>query len=218
MKIGVLVEGDAEFHALPNLWPRLGSPHQILGPLKCGIQPFANPAQMALMASKKFPILLFSWKVDAIVILIDKETRQDCTGELVQAVERQCRERLAALSKTVSLSVVFKVSKFENWTASDPNALRALPGMFENVERIEKQVAPNRADTVDALGLLKTCARKSYDKVGGAVAICKQLDPVRAAANSRSFRKLLKVLECSGAAPEDRSPGQARRSGRPRKR
>lgn len=217
MKIGVLVEGDAEFHALPNLWPRLGSPHQILGPLKCGIQPMAPLAQIALVASKKFPILL-SKGVDWIVILIDKETRQDCTGELVQAVERQCRERLAALSKTVSLSVVFKVSKFENWTASDPEALRALPGMFENVERIEKQVAPNRADAVDALGLLKSCARKGYDKVRGGVAICKQLDPVRAAANSRSFRKLLKVLECPGAAPEDRSLGATRRSGRPRKR
>jgi hypothetical protein len=215
MKIGVLVDGRAEYYALPHLLPRLGSPHQLLTPLVCDIQPFASPAQMALAASKKFPILL-SKGVDSIVVLIDKETRLDCTGELVQAIEREMRARLD--SKDVRLSVVLKVSKFENWTASDPDALRALPRMFENVERIEKQVAPNRADAVDALGLLKSCARKGYDKVRGGVAICEKLDPVRAAANSRSFRKLLKVLECPAAGSEDRSPGQARRSGRARRR
>jgi hypothetical protein len=215
MKIGLLVDGRTEYYALPHLLPRLGSSHQILAPLVCDIQPFASPALMAHVASKRFPILLKD-KVDWILVLIDKETRQDCTGELVQVIEREMRSRLD--SKEVGLSVVLKVSKFENWTASDPDALRALPGMFEKVERIEKQVAPNRADAVDALSLLKSCARKSYHKVDSAVAICKQLDPVRAAANSRSFRKLLKVLECPGAAPEDRSPGQARRSGRPRKR
>lgn len=217
MKIGLLVDGRAEYYALPHLLPRLGAPHQLLAPLVCDIQPFASPAQMALAASKKFPILL-SKGVDSIIVLIDKETRQDCMGDLVPAVEREARERLVVLSTTVSLSVVFKVSKFENWTASDPDALRALPGMFENVERIERQVAPNRADTVDALGLLKSCARKGYDKVRGGLAICEKLDPVRAAANSRSFRKLLKVLECPGAGSEDRSPGQVRGSGRARKR
>lgn len=207
MKIGLLVDGRAEYYALPHLLPRLGSPHQLLAPLVCDIQPFASPGLMAHVASKQFPILL-SKGADSIVVLIDKETRPDCTGELVQAIEREMRGRLD--SEEVRLSVVLKVSKFENWIASDPEALRALSGMFENVERIERQVAPNRADAVDAYGLLKSCARKGYHKVDGAVAICKQLDPVRAAVNSRSFRKLLKVLECPGAAPL--------RSGRPRKR
>jgi len=217
MKIGLLVDGRAEYYALPHLLPRLGSPHQLLAPLVCDIQPFASPALMAHVASKQFPILL-SKGVDSIVVLIDKETRPDCTGELVQVIEREMRTRLVVHSEEAGLSVVLKVSKFENWTASDPEALRALSGMFENVERIEKQVAPNRADAVDALSLLKSCARKGYHKVDGGVAICKQLDPVRAAANSRSFRKLLKVLECPGVGSEGRSPGAARHSGRPRKR
>lgn len=55
--------------------------------------------------------------------------------------------------------------------------------------------ATNRADAVDALGLLKTCSKdRTFDKVRDGVAICKVLEPVRAAANSRSFRKLLKEL------------------------
>ena len=84
---------------------------------------------------------------------------------------------------------------FENWLVADPQALRELPGLFEQVERIERQVAPNRADSVNALELLKGCSKqKGYAKVAGAVAICKKLDPMRAAINSRSFRKLLKTL------------------------
>src|SRR5215218_4451722 len=93
MKIGLLVDGRAEFEGLPHLLPRLRSPHQVLLPLVCDIQPFARPAQMALVASKRFPILLAKG-AEAIVVLIDKETRQDCTVELVQAVEREARLRL----------------------------------------------------------------------------------------------------------------------------
>ena len=85
-------------------------------------------------------------------------------------------------------------------------ALReAVSGLFEKVERIERQVSKGRADAADALGLLKACTvRRSYDKVEGAVAICKQLEPARAAENSRSFRKLLKVLGCAQEAPTPR--------------
>lgn len=203
MKIGVLVEGQAEFRGLPFLLPRLGSPHQVLSPLVCNIHPFASPAQMALAASKRFPILLAKG-AESIVILFDKETRQDCTVELVQAVERETRMRLQEFSSTVGLQVVLKVSMFENWLVSDPQAVGGVTGLFENVERIEKQVK-GRADAVDALGLLKACSRQRiYDKVEGAVAICKKLDPARAAENSRSFRKLLKVLEVRQEPPRPR--------------
>jgi hypothetical protein len=211
MKIGVLVEGQAEFRGLPLLLPRLGSPHQVMSPLVCNIHPFASPAQIALAASKRFPILLAKG-AESIVILFDKETRQDCTVELVRAVERESRTRLQEFSSTIELQVVLKVSMFENWLVSDPQAVGDIAGLFENVERMEKQVK-GRADAVDAVGLLKACSRQRiYDKVEGAVAICKRLDPVRAAENSRSFRKLLKVLE----VPQETS--RPRRSSRSTKR
>lgn len=212
MKIGLLVDGRAEYYSLPLLLPRLGSPHQILTPLVCDIQPFASAAQMALAASKRFSILLAKG-AESIVILIDKETRPDCTVELVQAVEREARARLKNFSSTVGLQVVFKVSMFENWLAADPAALSGLPGLFEHVERIERQVSGGRADSVNALDLFKACSKqRSYDKVSGAVAICKGLDPVRAAGNSRSFRKLLKTLGCpQGDSPRGAPRRKARR-------
>jgi len=204
MKIGLLVDGRAEYYGLPHVLPRLGSPHQVLSPLVCDIQPFASPAQMALAASKRFQILLAKG-AESIVVLIDKETRPDCTVELVRAVEREARTRLREISATVDLQVVLKVSMFENWLIADPEALGGLAGLFEKVERIEKQVVKGRADSADALGLLKACSRERvYDKVKGATAICPRLDPTRAAGNSRSFRKFLKTLEVPQRGPSPR--------------
>lgn len=205
MKIGLLVEGEAEFHALPELLPRLVTRHKVLNPLLCPMQPTATPAQIAHVAAKRFPILL-SRGVGLIVLLIDKETRPECSGELAQQIEREAQGRL----KVANVRVVLKVTKLENWLVADPQALRELPGLFKDVERIEKQVA-GRADTVDAHTLLKTCSRKpSYDKKVGAIEICKKLDPERARKNSRSFRKLLKTLGCA-EPPVETARGRSRR-------
>src|SRR5262249_5582302 len=146
VRIGLLVDGHAEMVGLPGLFPRINTPHQILRPLRCDIQPIAPPAQMALAASKQFPILL-KWRVDRIVLLIDKETRQECTVELVREIERLARARLAKLTHRIGLEVVLKVSKLENWLVADPQALHELPKLVENSAQIAKQVK-GRADAV----------------------------------------------------------------------
>jgi hypothetical protein len=159
-----------------------------------------------LAASKRFPILL-DRGAEFIVVLFDKETRQDCTVELVRAVEREARIRLQELSSTVKLQVVLKVTMFENWLIADPEALRELKGLFENVDRIEKRVVTGRADAVDALNLLKACSRQRiYDKPEGSIAICKRLNTTRAAENSRSFRKFLKALGVPQKESQPRRP------------
>jgi len=207
MKIGLLVDGQAEFQGLRHLLPRLGSPHQILPPLYCDIQPFSNPAQMALRAKKKFPILL-ARGAEKILILIDKESRPECTGDLVRQIENASRAQLSALAPEVDLGVVLKVSTLENWLIADPLALRDLPGLVENPDRIQKQVT-GRADAVDALGLLKSCWRKRpFNKPECAVAICRRMDPTRAAKNSRSFRKFLKTLGHPDYPAEISPPGR----------
>src|ERR1700681_149450 len=122
MKIGLLVDGRGEDYGFPYVLPRLGSPHQVLAPLVCDIQPFATPGQMALAASKKFPILL-SKGVEAIVVIIDKETRPDCTGELAQAVEREAKTRLANFTSSVNVLVVFKRHQLEKLVVGDRHTL-----------------------------------------------------------------------------------------------
>lgn len=210
MKIGLIVEGDAEYHALPNLLPRVASPHTILRPLRCPVDPKSPPALIAhVAATKSFPILIAKG-VDLIVLLLDKENRPECTIELVQEIEREARSRL---DEKVDLRVVLKVTKLENWLVADPLVLLDLPGLFEreHAERIEKQVA-GRADAVDAYDLLKKCSppKRAYDKKKGAIEICKKLDPERARKNSRSFRKLLKTLGCP-EPPADTMRGRVRR-------
>ena len=211
MKIGILVEGEGEFHGFPHLILRLSSQHTILPRpwFYNKIQPQDTPAQIAYSASKKFSILLAKG-VTLIVIVIDKESRSECTGELAAAIEKEAKKRLASFTDSADVRVVLKVTKLENWLVADPQALRELKGLFENVERIEKQVT-GRADSVDAHALLKTCSRKqSYDKKAGAIEICKKLDPERARRNSRSFRKLLKTLGCA-EPPAETARGRSRR-------
>jgi Domain of unknown function (DUF4276) len=192
--IGLIVDGHAELEGLPYVLSRLGIRHQILKPLRCDLQPTSSPTRMASEASRHFTYFLRR-KVDRIVLLIDKEARAECTGELAQEIEREARAKLAHLSASIDLFVVLKVTKLENWLVADPEALTALPGLIKKPERIAKQVAGGRADAVDALTLLKNgWAKKGFKKPACAVAIFRKLDPVRAAANSRSFRKLLKTL------------------------
>lgn len=211
MRIGLLVDGQAEYQGLRELRDRLClPPHLIVQVLYCDLQPHSTPAQIAYVAAKRFRILEKD-RVDTVVLLLDKEDRQDCTVELAEAIRREAASRLALLPVPAQVHVVLKVSKLENWLVADPQALRELPGLFEDVDRIERQVAPGRADQVDALTLLRGCSRKRvYVKTDGAAAICRKLDPARAAANSRSFRKLLKVLEHPAGLPP-RQPARRRR-------
>jgi Domain of unknown function (DUF4276) len=200
MRIGLLVDGRGEYHGLREIRQRL-SPHPIVEVLLCDLQPKSTPAQMALAASKKAPILELR-TVDAIVLLVDKEDRSECTGELAAAIQSAASSRLKSLGIGVPVHVVLKVSKLENWLVADPQALRELAGLFDDVDRIERQVAGGRADSVDASALLRGCARRgNFEKVRETLAICRKLDPARAATNSRSFRKFLKVLEHPAGLP-----------------
>jgi hypothetical protein len=211
VKIGVLVDGQAEFRGLPHLLQRIVTPHQILSqPLYCDIQPFATPAQMALAASKRFPLLIRRG-ANLVLILVDKESRPECTGELALSIAQEARLRLSRMAAAIELAVVLKVASFENWLVSDPSALRHLPGLFSRPDRIEKQVVPGRADTVNAIVLLTTCSKLGqFEKTRDSVAICKVLDPAAAARNSRSFDKLLRALGSSDARPAVHRPQRSR--------
>lgn len=196
MKIGIIVDGQAEYHSLPLLLEKvnLGAQIQIVRPVYCDMQPHASPAQIAYAATKKISILR-SKGVSHVIVLLDKETRPDCTVELVGAIEQTIMSNLAGTDETFTVRVVLKITTYENWLVADPNALKQLRGIFQYPERIRREVEPNKADNVDALLLLKTCAvDKSFDKVRCGKAICNQMDLVVAAQNSRSFRRFLRVL------------------------
>lgn len=195
MKIGFVVDGRAEYHSLKLLLPKIDSPYTLLNPLYADMQPFAPPAQIARVALKR--VSIFEQKgADGVVVLLDKEKRGDCTIALWRKLRRAVRQKLDTSPISMDVRVVLKVMCYENWLIADPDALRAVPGLLSHIERIERAVAPNKADHVDALHLLNRCTpRGRFNKVAGAKAICNHLDPDRAAHNSRSFRRFLRVLQ-----------------------
>jgi hypothetical protein len=206
MKIGILVDGQAEFHSLPLFLDRVDTQAQILKPLYCDMQPFASYQQIAYVAMKRVSILLQKG-VSKVVVLIDKEQRGDCAPLMANSIEEELEGRLRQTDWNGQVSVVVKVDAFENWLVADPHAFVKLTGMFKHRKRIRKAVEPDKADNVDALAVLNRCCVKgSFSKVKGAKAICQRLDPTRAATNSRSFRRFLRVLGDPAFSTESKNP------------
>ena len=194
MKVGLIVDGQAEYSGIPRFIARVQTQADVLSPIYCDMQPFAPPGQIALSASKKFGILL-GRGCSKIVVLIDREERQDCAPDFRKQLEREMRKRLKAVTTSARLQVVVKERLFENWLVADPDACRPVVGTKSKIETLRRHVAPNKADTADALSLLKQHSRtKQYEKRRDGKAICERLDPDAAAANSRSFRRFLRVL------------------------
>lgn len=99
--------------------------------------------------------------------------------------------------------------RLENWLMADITSLSPSPGVFSDRSRVEQAIPAGNADGIDsALDILqRACGPRSrYQKIDGAKAICAHLDPGRAALNSRSFRRFLRVLGDSRYADQSRLP------------
>jgi hypothetical protein len=82
VRIGLIVDGIGEVRALPQLFSRINTPHELLlRPTKGDVQPKATLARIALAAADACQILE-QRRVDLSVILIDLEDRHDCPGAL----------------------------------------------------------------------------------------------------------------------------------------
>lgn len=208
MRIGFIVDGDGEVEALPKLFPRIRSANVLLQqPVRGAIQPKAEADLIARAAAAACRVL-GSKRVDLAVVLLDFEDRPGCPGAFAVELERLISARVSRLGLTMNVAVVVKVAKLENWLVSDLDSIQAMRGLFPNLHRITGRVTPGNADHCDAYELLQTASarRGSYRKLKGAVAICRHLDPGRAALNSRSFRRFLRVLGDSRYTDQSRLP------------
>jgi hypothetical protein len=194
MRIGMLVDGQAEFRAMPLLIPRIDSPHTLLSPLYADIQPNAPISQVVGAVRCKLPILA-AHRADALVVLVDREQRPDCPGELAAAVEQELLE-CCTQAGVGTVGVVIKNRMFENWLVADTRALGQMRKRFAFPDRAFDQIR-GRADSVDAADLLKRhAAKRAYDKISDAMKVLHTSEPLRMAENSRSFRRFLRRLEC----------------------
>lgn len=208
MRIGFIVDGDSEVSALPLIFRRIRTPHELLPTIVRGqIHPKADVARIARATAEACQYFARR-QVDLVIVLIDLEDRSECPAALKDMLQPLIVGRLARIGLKLDVEVVIKVTKLENWLIADDLCLRQLPGLFPDINHVGRRRRSTSADNLDALDILKraTGSRQAYPKVKGAVAICTHMDPARAARNSRSFRRLLRVLEDERYLDQSRLP------------
>lgn len=193
-RVAIITEGESEWGALPTLFAQLAAAtgSAFLTPVLLKVQPDGPPAKIARECKRVFR-LLEEKRVTKVVVVLDREQRQESSGELAQAIDAAIR---STCGFSFELFVVMKDRAFENWVLADLEALRSQRSRFEVSASLERAVAPNRADRTDALDLLKHATRggASYDKRQDSKRTLQKADILRIASNSRSFRHFLHAL------------------------
>lgn len=208
MKVGTIVDGQAEVFAVQNLFRNIPIPNvQLLKPLYADMQPRATPHQIA-RAARGTCTILRAKSVDLIVVLIDHEDRDGCPSVFAGSL----RIAFADLG-IVGVEVVVKHRKLENWLVGDPDSLQAkMMARMKITSAFKRAVVPNKADRVDdAVALLNSaCVKQDYHKRSDAQAIARAISPNVVASNSRSFRRFLRIIGHSSYATQSRLPLEIR--------
>ena len=202
MTIGILVDGLGEYHGLPKtldkIRPSLNQP--VRNPIKLDLQPMAPVGQTARRCIAR--IRLIEDLVNRVIVLIDREQRAECPRDLALALAREVRGAVAC-----NVTVVIKDRGLENWLVADFDTVSGLGGRFRFPAADRSRVVPNKADAVGALQMLKRAAvRRDYDKAEDALRILTDAQPLRMAANSRSFRKFLRSVGHASYRTQSKRP------------
>ncbi len=141
-----------------------------------------------------------------IIICVDHENQTECIPRWRDDIEAALIKRFNG-EATIDVKVAVKAEMYENWLVADTSVFERHSARFSFTNAHERQVSPNKADRTDALKILKSAANNSsYHKVDDAVLLMKSLDPYRAAANSRSLRRFLRLVGCNTYSLQSKSP------------
>lgn len=211
MKIGIVDDGQASSQALYEMLRRSIASGSLLRPLYADMQPRAKPGQIVRAASPKIKILQ-QRGATKILLTIDLEDDSQCPTAFSKAI----KDALKAQNMP-DVEVVIKKYCFENWLIADLDALESLPGTFRLTDRIKGRIKASGADAerkpLDLLNAVRLGDRR-YHKATDGMSIAKNFDALRAATNSRSFRRFLRVLGHPHYATQSREPHQQRGTGR----
>lgn len=207
MRIGLIVDGDAEATALPSLFPALTelTGHTFLSPRKAAMHPTTTPQRNARACADGMAFLARKG-AEAIVILIDLEERARCPVDAARAIQGVLASRT-----NVSLSVVVKNPMFENWLVADVEAFGHHPARFQISKEDAHSVSFGNADDVDAMAIIERSirraqARSTYQKVKDGHLLLSAANPTILAANSRSFRRFMRCIGHPDYLDQSRAP------------
>lgn len=192
--VAIASDGDSEYVTLPTLLGRIRTRQpelEFLPVAKLNVDGETHPDVIA-KACRVAVLAAVAKSATDFIVLLDREGNE-------APVHETCARILAALNSLygagLTMRVILKNSMYENWLVSDLVRLRAMRARFDITPAFERKVSPNKADSQDALSMLKKAAiRTAYDKVSDSKRIMEGFLPERAAQNSRSFRHFLHVL------------------------
>lgn len=191
-RIAIVTEGDSEVASLPLLREQLEhrTHNQIVGHFKVAVPPDAAVAVVGRACAKLIRVAEAK-RPDRVVFVLDRETQQECPGGIAASITAEIRRHCAF----DDIRVVLKNQVYENWLLADLEALRAQPARFVVSHTLVGAVEPNRADSAQALRLIKSAVVSGhYDKVADSKRIMSRADVTRALLHSRSFRHFLHAL------------------------
>lgn len=199
--VGLVVEGDAEFAALPLLHRKKllrGCP-----PIRAvnlgGVGSDRKPVGIATRVAPKV-IQLHLAGCARIVVCFDREQRAECAPGLAQAVARELRAKLAAQGKSIpDVHVVIADRAFEAWLLADAAGLHARGALRHRptFHSFEGQLGAQEKKGVVELSRL---LGREYSKTQDGPALFERLSFPEARAHrnggrgSRSLDKLLRTL------------------------
>ena len=189
MLIGCVVEGETEYYCAPKLLGRLG--HSVLKPL--AIHGSSGDWEQILRRKVIPRVKALALKYpDKIIIILDKEDRQECSPELARRALAVIAGEIAGFHVLCPVAVVIADRYFECILFADYDALDSMPIFTQ-------PVSPQFGETTDGknvLALVKAALRpgESYRKNehGPVLAQRIDLDSAAVAARNRGLRKLLK--------------------------
>ena len=198
MKIGVIGEGDTEYHCLPTLAAKFG--HIIVSTYNLGGVGPEFPWE-GLMRKRVFPLLRAcvrkhdAGRPDKVLIVIDREDRSDCCPDLASQAKLVLDSCLGEENLEIDFSVVLPDPCFECWLFADTTALDNSPLFTRRLSEVIGATTDGRRIE----SLIKPHLKKSekWDKVKFGKPLAQRLDLTNPAvlAASRSLRKLVKELQ-----------------------
>lgn len=203
MRIGLIVDGEAEFKSLPHVIAALGhaSGNTILRPVLAKLTPTAPLPVIARSCTSALQ-QLEGRRAERVVVLMDREDRSECIPHLASNLKRE----LCQVTR-VAIDVVVKNRMYENWLVADSQALACQPGRFQVSAADRGRVAPSKADHVDALAMIKrSCLGTAYHKVLDSERVLARADTLTIASNSRSFRRFLRCVGHPGYLQQSKRP------------
>jgi len=197
VSLGLVLEGEADYAAVPVLLRRAGAAPGRGAVFKGQGVECAIPTlvQKKLVPHTRAQILKGHSKV---LVIIDRETRNDCPGDFAQRVQAELVRQLDAsygYRGTPPVSVVCADRTLENWLLADPRGIRSHAYIQRDITRR----AGANVDGLDALSIMRWAygSGRAYDKTRDAAALATRVRVERREVRQRS-KSLDKLLREAG--------------------